>query len=188
MEQPKTPAPVAFPKQMRETITLKQPLDEGTRKWQLSSTDTIEELRQRLRGAYFNESTGKWTTICAPWMNEEGIGRVSNILNFYINKNMQLSYFEPDTIENMELAFCRELSEYMRFHYRQYGIMKEHVGIICHMLADSVYAALMRARFGKESQFIENTEQRNITTVEGQGQGQQGSIMSKIPLLGGKFK
>lgn len=186
--EPQTSPPFNYSaKGMKEVTTLKQPIDEGTRKWQLSPLDTIEELRQRLRGAYFNEAKGIWEQVCDPWMNEEGIGRVSNILNFYINKNMQLSYFEPDIIENMQIEFCKILSEFMRFHQSQYGVMKEHVWIISNMLADCVYAALQRARFGKESQFIENTEQRHITTFEGQ-QPEKQSVISKIPILGGRFK
>ena len=187
MEMQQSPTPYRMPKEMKETVTLKQPMDEGTRKWQLSPLDTIEELRQRLRGCFYNEGKGAWEQVCDPWMNEEGIGRLSNILNFYINKNVQLSYFEPDIIENMQIAFCRELSEFMRFHYSQYEVKKEHVGIISNMVADCVYAAMQRARFGKESQFIENTEQRRIITTEGQQPDKQ-SMMAKIPILGRGFK
>lgn len=167
----------------KEIVTFKPPLDESTRKWQLSSTDIIEEARQRLAGYHYSENQQKWTKICEPWMNDDGIGRVTNIMNFYINKNVQLSYLEPEQIEGMTMAFCGELSEFLRFHFSVYDIKKEHIGIIFHMLSDTIFTALQRARFGKESQFIENTEQRTIMSVEGQPQGQH-SPLSRIPILG----
>lgn len=166
----------------KETVTFKPPLDESTRKWQLSPTDIIEEARQRLAGYHYSENQNKWLKICGPCMSEEGIGRVAFIMSSYINKNMQLSYFEDWQIEGMMKAFCGELSELFRFYYKDYGIPKEQVGSIFHSLSDTVFASLQRARLGKESQFIENTEQRTITTVEG-AQGQQGPL-SKIPILG----
>lgn len=176
-----------MPKEMKETVTLKQAMDDSGRRWQLSPLETIEEIRQRLRGCYFDEVTGRWQKICEPWMNEDGIGRFSNILNFYINKNIQLSYFEQETIDNMIVDFAKELSEFMRFHYKAYGVKKEHVGILSVMLTDSVYAALQRALRGKESQFIEAIEKRTITTSEG-GDREKQSMMTKIPILGGRFK
>jgi hypothetical protein len=171
----------------KQIINFKPAIDEGTRKWQLSPTDTIEEIRQRLSGYHFSENCGKWIKICEPWMNDWGIGKVSNMMNFYINKNAQLSYLEPDQIENIELAFCGELSEFFRFHFKECGMQKEAVGIIGHMIADTMFFALNRARYGKESQFIENTEQRVITTVEG-GQQQNQSPFAKIPVVGRVFK
>ena len=188
MDENQPKVPYVLPKGgIKEVITTKAPLDESSRKWQLSPLDTIEEIRQRLKGNYYNESKAQWVYACEPWMNDEGIGRLSSIINFYVNKNVQLSYFEPEIIENMTIQFSFALSEFLRFHYAQYGVRKEHVDIVANMITDFVYAALQRARFGKESQFIENTEQRHITTMEGQQQG-SGGMMSKIPILGGRFK
>jgi hypothetical protein len=168
-----------------EIVTIKPPIDEGTRKWQLSPIDTIEEIRQRLRGNYYDMDADKWVNACDPWLNEEGIGRISSILNNYINKNVQLSYFEPEIIENMTISFAKELSVLIQYFYADFDLKKEHAGIIAHQLADMVYAALMRARLGKESQFIENTEQRRIIQTE--GDREKTSLWSKIPLLhGGK--
>lgn len=174
------PVPSALAPGTKQIVTLKPPIDETTRKWQLSSSDLIEEIRQYLKGNYFNENHNRWERLTEPWMNDEGIGRLSNILAFYINKNVQLSYFEEFHIENLICDFAKELSEFMRFHYKKYGVSKEHVGMISTMLCDIVFAALMRARLGKESQFIENTEQRTITTSE----GQQQSPLSRIPIIG----
>lgn len=168
-----------------EIVTLKPMLDEGTRRWQLSPTDIIEEIRQRLRGNYFDETMQQWVPVSDPWMNEVGIGRVSSIMNFYINKNVQLSYFEPFVIENMTLAFAGELSSVFQYSWKEFGIEKQNVGLLAHMLTDTVFASLMRARFGKESQFIENTEQRRI--IETEGKEKEGGLLSKIPLLGGKL-
>lgn len=172
-------------KNMSEIVTVRSQPDEGTRKWQLSGLDTIEEIRQRLKGNYFDIEKEAWIKVCDPWMNDEGIGRIASIMNNYINKNIQLSYFEPDVIENMTLGFAGELSALLQYYYDQFGIKKEYVGIIACMLVDVVYAALMRARFGKESQFIENTEQRRIIQTE--GEQEKKSLMSKIPLLGGRI-
>lgn len=168
-----------------EIVTFKAAADEGTRRWQLSPTDTIEEIRQRLRGNYFNSTKNKWEPVCEPWMNEDGIGRISSIMNFYVNKNVQLSYFEPFVIENMTIAFGGEISSILQYHWKQFGVDKQNIGLIAHMLTDTVFAALMRARFGKESQFIENTEQRRIIEQEG-GKEKAGGFLSNIPFIGGK--
>ena len=169
-----------------EVVTVKPSLDEGTRKWQLSPLDTIEEISQRLRGYNYNINQEKWVKVSEAWMNEEGIGKVSIILNTYINKNMQLSYFEPEIIENIAIEFGKSLSFLLQFYYREYGMEKEHVDIIATMICDTVYAGLMRARFGKESQFIENTEQRRIIQTEG-GEDKKQGLTSRIPFLGGRL-
>lgn len=171
---------------IKEIVTTKEPVDEGTRKWQLSGIDVIEEIRQRLKGNVFDDEKGEWTTFRSPICNEWGIGEICWLVASYINKNQLLSYFEPEEISKKLIDFECTLTRKFEFDWHRMGIRQEDVDIVFLTIADAVWSATNRARFGGEKQFIEGTEQRRIIATEGRPDDQQKGWINKIPLLGGK--
>jgi len=168
-----------------EIITTKQPIDEGTRQWQLSGLDLIEEIRQRLKGKVYNIEKGEWEKISEPLMNEWGIGKICNMLSWYINKNVQLSYFEPDEISKLLTGFEKDLSFLFEYYWEKMEMERATARSVARWISDMVWAAVQRARYGGEKQFIEGTEQRRIIQTEGR-QNEQKSWFDKIPILGGR--
>lgn len=171
---------------IKEIVTTKEPVDEGTRKWQLSGIDVIEEIRQRLKGKAFDDEHGKWIDFRDPIVNEWGVGEICWWVASYVNKNQLLSYYEPEEISKKLIDFECTLTRKLEFDWKRMGIRQEDVDIVFLTIADAVWSATNRARFGGEKQFIEGTEQRRIIATEGKPEDQQKGLFSKIPILGGK--
>jgi len=167
-----------------ETIQMKQPVDSETRKWQLSGEDIIFDICQRLRGKRVDENTGKWIDWAEPIMNEWGIQKITELLTNYLNKNMFLSYWEPEQIAEIMIDFDKNISILFEYFWKEMGMNKAIARYTARNISNQVWGSLQRARFGGEKQFIEGTEQRRIISTEGQQRPE--NIWDKIPILGGK--
>lgn len=174
------------PKSYTEYVTIKQPIDESSRKWQLTSSDLIEELRQRLKGNTWDAFKKEWIKIREPLMNEEGIGEMCSIVASYLNKNQFLSYYEPEEIRIKLIDFEESLTFKFESDWEIMGIRKEDIDMTFLIIADTVWASTNRARYGGEKQFIEGTEQRRVVEAVNQQGGQQRSAWSSLPFIGGK--
>lgn len=161
-------------------------MDETTRKWQLSGFDIIEEIKNRLKGKQFNPDERKWVDIEGkePYMNDWGIGEISCWLAAYINKNNLLSYFEPREINALMIDFEKSLTRKLEYDWMKMGVNKQDVDMVFLLIANGIWAAVNRARYGGEKQFIEGTEQRRIITSENPGQGDRRNFWDKIPGIG----
>lgn len=168
-----------------ETVITKAPVDESTRKWQLSGTDLLYDFKLWLEGKTYDNMQDKWVQLTSPVMNPYGISEVCRVVAWYLNKNMQLSYFEPKEINELIRGFAHEISYLFEYEYRAFGVDKQLVPMLARNIVDFVWSALNRARYGGEKQFIEGTEQRRILQNEGSREGER-SAWDKIPLLGGK--
>lgn len=184
---PQQQRPASLPTgNVQEIITRKEPVDETTRRWQLSGFDIIEEVRNRLEGKQYDPETRKWTQIKGkePYMNAWGIGEISCWLSAYINKNNLLSYFEPREINALMIDFEKALTRKFEYDWSKMGLMKQDVDMAFLLVANGVWSAMNRARYGGEKQFIEGTEQRRIVTSEGAGQGDRRNFWEKLPGFG----
>lgn len=150
----------------------------------MSGIDVIEEISQRLRGYIFDFRKDQWvkSDYARPLMSESGICEIRTWLNAYVNKNSLLSYFEPDEISKLLMGLEKSLTFKIEYGWDDMGIRKEDADIVFRIISDMVWAAVNRARYGGEKQFLENTEQRKIVTADAQKSG--GQLLSSIPILG----
>lgn len=181
--------PLTGDRHISQLIRTKDPIDPQTRQWQLSSYDIVEEMRQRLSGKIPDDtSTGTsitWKEVTESLANEDGINEICSIVSFYLNKNIHLSWFSPDQINEIMKDFEGMLTRKLEFDWDKMGIRKEDVDQIFTMVANTVWAAINRARFGGEKQFIESTEQRTILSNESTDKKGK-SFFDNIPIIGGK--
>jgi len=171
-----------------EITTKKEKIDEASRIWQLSSFDVSEQIGHYLNGDLFIEPTNKWTEntdINKRLMNENGIRMTKTIVSGKINKNILLSYYEPEEIRNIMLDFEKSMIDKISMDWKEMGINKSNATQILLIVCDNVEASFRRARFGGEKQFIENTEERRIITTENNNRNNDKNILSGIPFLGG---
>lgn len=182
--------PTALPPNtnISQIIRTKDPIDPQTRQWQLSSYDIVEEMRHRLNGEIpGDKSSGtsiEWEQTTDPLCNEKGINEICSLISFYLNKNIHLSWFSPEQISEIMKDFEGGLSRKFETSWREYEVSKINVDQIFIWIANTVWAAINRARFGGEKQFIEGTEQRTITSSE--ALGKKPGFFDNIPVLGGK--
>ena len=161
--------PYQQPGQVTEVISSKEEIDPNTRQWQLTGLDIIEQIRHRLRGEVYNDdpkAKEEWTKLGKELVNEQGVGELCLFLDTYINKNIILSYFTPEQINIWLIDFEKSLTRKFEYDYEKMGMNIQDVDLVFLMIANTVWAAINRARFGGEKQFLENSEQRRTIYSE----------------------
>ena len=172
------------PKSYTEFVSVKQPLDESSRRWQLGSMELIEELRQRLLGKTYDEANKVWVPIRSPIMTEKGIGEICSWVSTYVNKNQILSYYEPREISAKLIDFEESLTFKFEGDWEGMGIDKQDLDMIFLMIADTVWASTNRARYGGEKTFIEGTEQKRVVETNPNQSAHKPGFFESIPGLG----
>lgn len=179
------------PPGMMETIRTRSEIDPQTRQWQLSGFDIVEEIRHRLNGEIPRDDPSsefpEWVKISRELANDRGKNELCWLLSSYINKNMQLSWYSPPQINILLIDFEKSLTWKLESDYRRMGIRKEDIDTVFQTIANTIWSAINRARFGGEKQFIEGTEERRIVSSES-GDKKEKSFMDNIPVLGGLGK
>lgn len=188
-QQPQKPVSVPPGTNLSQVIRTKDPVDSHTRQWQLSSFDIVEEMRHRLNGEMPTiDSTGasiSWKQEAEPWANDRGVNELCAIISFYLNKNMHLSWFSEEQISKIMKDFeCVMIRKFV-MDYDRMEIRKEDVEQVFVMIVNTVWAAINRARYGGEKQFLESTEQRTILSNEA-AEKKNTSFFDNLPVLGRK--
>ncbi|MFP4019280.1 MAG: hypothetical protein ACOC44_18435 [Promethearchaeia archaeon] len=164
------------PAEQTETIS-RQQADGQTTRWQLSGADLMEQLKQRLKGKMWDEREGKYKKVGKELVNDEGVGSILSIVNFYINKNTQLSYFIPKEISMIMENFRKDLTDLFKLRHSDFDLDKEDMSLVHGCVSNFVWAALNRARYGGEKEFLQNSEQR---VIRHSGQEEKQGFLSKI--------
>jgi hypothetical protein len=129
-------------------------------KWQLDSTDIIDQQKHYLRGEIFDTEKSSYVFTGIRLMNEKGVSSLSLVLQQYLNKNTNLSNLSEDFIRDDMVYFNLDLVEFIRVNYTGFEINKEYMSMIIQTVCDTVFFAMMRAMNNGERIFLRSTEQR----------------------------
>lgn len=129
-------------------------------RWQLSTSDLIEDLEHDLKGETFNRETNQWVIGKTRFVNDEGVKAIMSILTARINKNTILSNLNENEISRIMIDFSRDLIDLFFMRREEYDISKEHLDLLLRKIVDFVYISLKRAFEEGERQFLKHTERR----------------------------
>lgn len=123
-------------------------------KWQLDLKEDIERIEHLLRGEYPTLSNGRTIWVKSkdeakiPF-NDYGVGKILNILSFYLNRNTLLSNYDEDTINGKVKQFGKELNNTIFLEYDVMGMdtleKRKMYFMIVRQLVDVVHSAYLRA-------------------------------------------
>jgi len=133
-----------------------QKFDAETIKWQLSSSDFIEELEHDLKGE-LPQSDGTWKQVDEPLMNDMGIRTVRSILRTHANKVIFLSKLKEDRILQFSKEMNHVIVDLLFLNYQKWGVKKENCTLIVRKVCHFVFAAMMRAEGEGERKFLGET-------------------------------
>lgn len=150
--------------------------DDDLIKWQLEVEKMKERIEHILRGdklAY--DQTKKvmiWTTNKDPQyqiMNDLGIQKVLNFLDFYLNRNTILSYYGTDEeINDKMFDLGWDFADDLYFTYEKYGFdteeKRKHYILLCREVTDMIHSAYKRALQGRELDSLRTARMVNQNT------------------------
>lgn len=133
--------------------------------WQLNLDKELELIHHQIRGHVImrdpvtNEE--KWT---APddkeqeLLNEKGAQEIEKIIRNYLNKNLLLSDFTQEQINERLKDFAHRLRRFIYLNYEEFGLTtyykQKHFEMLVMNIVDMVEAAYLRAKDGGERQSL----------------------------------
>ena len=137
-------------------------------KWQLDIKEELERIEHLLRkhvpktdeqgNTYFEEADKENQLF-----NEVGVNEIINLLAWYLNKNIILSNFKEDDIQERCRQFAKYLSNFIFNNYQKFGLDNKekikHYPMIVMNLVNTVEAAYYRALNGGERESLRTARQ-----------------------------
>ena len=137
--------------------------NENLVKWQLDIKEELERIEHLLRkhipkrdkngNEYFINPTKENQLF-----NEHGVNFILNLLGWYLNKNIILSNFDQEQIDQRVHQFSKELSNYIHNNYEKMGLdnhdKQKEVNMIIMNLVNTIEAAYNRALHGGERESL----------------------------------
>jgi len=136
----------------------------------LENEDLISLLEHEFRGEVYvvENDEGKWKKKYAPIIkNQEGINEILRILRFMgLNKVSILTNLDEDQINTKLRTFEMKLADLLFLKRRDWGIDKEYMPMIYHLIISIVEDAFFRAKDGNLIKTLRSTYQRTEATSE----------------------
>lgn len=152
--------------------------------WQLNIETELEFISHQLRGHVLRN--GKW---CEPESNEQkifnerGAQEIEKVIRNYLIKNVLLSNYSHDEINQRVMQFANRLRRFIFLNFEDFGMDTEykqkHFEMIVMNLTDQIESAYLRAMGGEERESL----RRNIHVTQSGSFGQQpmGALPSMKP-------
>lgn len=132
--------------------------------WQLDFRKELEEIEHLLRGHIIQRDKDNneiWTqakNTDGIIFNEKGVQEMLKIIRMYLNKNLILSNFNEETINQRLDQFSNRLASEIYLNYEEYGLDNEykqkHFAMIVFNITDMIEAAYNRAFAGGERESL----------------------------------
>ena len=91
-------------------------------------------------------------------LNDYGVSEVMSILQTYVNKNIMLSYYEPEQIDKIMYELGEELIDFFYINMEKLGLdtpdKKKHYKLIVTNLINTIDAIYRKALWGKQLELI----------------------------------
>lgn len=128
-------------------------------KWQLDPTDIIEQLQHQLRNEIWDESKGKYVSVCEPLCNEQGVHSIILHLTS-VSKLSMMSDLTEEEINGIMRKFISDFIQLLFMEYDKWGIEKPYLSTVVNLVEMTLYPTLKRAQNGGERRFLTKTERR----------------------------
>lgn len=139
----------------------------------LENEDLITLLEHEFRGEVYvvENDEGKWKKKYSPIIkNTEGINEILRILRFMgLNKVSILTNLNEDQINAKLRTFEMKLADLLFLKRRDWGIDKEYMPMIYHLIISIVEDAFFRAKDGNLVKTLRSTYQRVESSSEDKG-------------------
>lgn len=166
MEEQQREAEANVPQQAARSFYREE--NENLVKWQLDIKEELARIEHLLRkhvpktdknGNIYYDTPDETEKL----FNETGINEILNILAWYLNKNIILSDFEPEEINQRCSQFFKYLSDFIFNNYERFGLNNEdkikHYPMVVINIVNTVEAAYKRAQYGGERESLRTARQ-----------------------------
>lgn len=152
-------------------------------KWQLDIKEELERIEHLLRkhvpkidengNEYYEEPDQKEQLF-----NNKGVNEILNVLAWYLNKNIILSNFSEDQINQRVHQFARYLTNFIFNNYQEFGLDTrekiKHYPMVVMNIVNTIEAAYNRALKGGERESLRTARSVHQTEPIGMNQFQGG--------------
>ena len=168
-------------------------LTEGLLQQQIDSSLIVDEIENALLGKKVIMKNNV-PTVSDPdpnlgLINETGMARLSMELRARINKIFQLSIMDERDIEEITIAFGKNINRAIFEHWDAWNIKSVSAASqISSILVDTVYSTLKKAYLGRYLRSISTTQSmQEIQHLQPQQEQQRKTGINNIPMIGKLF-
>lgn len=182
--------------------TLKQQQADNVSIHELEQVHLIDRIRHMLAGEVYNNETGYYERRddLSPPMNAKGVHFFILKFGGHLDKNITLSNFTLEEINQMMLEICYDINEIFFKRCTEFDIKQENMSFIKHILEHEIRANYLRAKDAGERKHRETVirsverlsdNQSNTVTTQPQSNGLWGLFggkkKSNTSVLGGNY-
>ncbi len=124
-------------------------------------------------------------------INERGMNYLSSELRIRITKIFLLSHLEDDHVENLTIAFAKNMNKSLFEHWDDWELKaNSDASAITGLMQDLFFVTLRKSSMGKYLAYLRHTQKFSeiqSLTAEQEQLPQQQDAMSNIPIIGGYF-
>jgi len=158
---------------------------------ELSPKKVLEQVRQNLKGYFFDYEKDKYVRIegMEAIMNEKGISKYLSILSSVITDLVTFSNYKDEEINNLTLYVCDKAIPVIHINYKEYGIKsKSDLDILDIQIFNLTLAAFKKAVGAGDRGVVRGTITEDISkrSAYGFGQQQDRTFLQKINPFGTK--
>jgi hypothetical protein len=132
-----------------------QYMDSVVAKWELTNDESIDIIKNRLRGREYDKKRKVWYVIegSRPKINEHGIDNVTLMLHVLTDKNILMSNYNEQQINNAMADIMANIIHHLFTNQIDYGIATKDFAMIVTIVEESIYATYRRAFQQGERQY-----------------------------------
>lgn len=142
-------------------ITVQPNEQSALSKWELSNNDILSDFAHNLIGEA--RVDGVWKKTGTPFLNVEGVLRVTSMLAPMCSKNTILGDYDEREIHRICFYFATNAATMLAQNMRKFEIDRSNYLGLCGLIDDFAFASLKRAQGGKERELHSGT--KRVTEV-----------------------
>lgn len=96
--------------------------DSSFMKWQFENKPEIQRMKLKLKGLEYSPFTKKYEQICRPVLSDEGIFRITGLVEVYTGKIFQLTNYTQDEIDILVESFELDVVRFLSSYAKEYGL------------------------------------------------------------------
>jgi hypothetical protein len=138
--------------------------------YELESQNLIDKIKHMFLGEVYNPLNGLWEIAphLAPPMNEKGAHFFTLKFGGHLDKNIMLSLFTLEEINQMMLEICADINEIFFKRAEEFEIKQENMSFIKRILEHEIRATYKRALNGGERTHRETLIKQEMRVVDTQ--------------------